>query len=176
MFMLFRVHKSCASTTHSYKASFLPLSQWHHARLPMVEWVWVCRGTRKGEWHFLCATECLRLPLLRNWRSKEISCWSSSSSSTRRRGKVWVWSDVGISGRGVSGWREEQAATGGRGQRRGESPVLLHHLDSQVVELTGQAGCQLSQHFLQIKHTSCSIQWTSPIYIIWTTEILAYFG
>ena len=35
------------------------------------------------------------------------------------------------------------------GERTGSKcPILFHHLNGQIVQLTGQTGCQLSEHFL----------------------------
>lgn len=31
---------------------------------------------------------------------------------------------------------------------RGQSPVLLHHLDGEVIQLASKPGCKLSQHLL----------------------------
>ena len=87
-----------------------------------------------------------------------------------QRGSVWLLGAEGQRGRGllslqrgsrggsaggVGGQRGRgTGGEGGRGHQRGrvggECPVLLHHLDGEVVQLAGQSGCELSQHFLKV--------------------------
>ena len=59
------------------------------------------------------------------------------SSSSSSRGRRRICGKVMTGGRG-RGWWEEEATAGGHGQGAGDSPVLLHHLDSQIIQLAGQ--------------------------------------